>query len=129
MRRMRPKMPTTARRAFSNREFPAVRVLIAIAAVAAIAPLPLFAQAGPASGNPAPRDPADPAAQVAAAEYQSPFAGYRQFADRGVGPWRELNEEVARIGGWKAYAREVFEANEAAKRAAPPPSAKGAGKR
>jgi hypothetical protein len=106
-----------------------LRVLIAIAAIAAIAPLPLFAQAEPATGNPAPRDPADPAAQVAALGYQSPFAGYRRFADRGAGPWRALNDEVARIGGWKAYAREVFEANEAAKGVAPPPSAKGTDKR
>jgi hypothetical protein len=104
-----------------------LRVLIAIAAFAAIAPLALFAQAGPASGNPAPRDPADPAAQIAASAYQSPFAGYRPFADRGVGPWRELNDEVARVGGWRAYAREVFEANEAAKGAAPPASERDAG--
>jgi hypothetical protein len=116
---MRPTMPATIHRAISDREFPALRVLIAIAA---IAPLTLFAQAGPA-----PRDPADPAAQVAASEYQSPFAGYRPFADRGVGPWRELNDEVARIGGWRAYAREVFEANEAAKGAASPAFEKDAG--
>lgn len=69
------------------------------------------------SGNGAARNPADPRAETAPLPYQSPFAGYRPFAGGAVGPWKDVNDEVARIGGWKAYAREAYEAS---KQAAPP---------
>ena len=39
--------------------------------------------------------------------YRSAFEGYRAFADEPVRPWRETNDTVGRIGGWKAYAREL----------------------
>lgn len=39
--------------------------------------------------------------------YRSAFEGYRAFADEPVRPWRETNDTVGRIGGWKAYAREA----------------------
>lgn len=80
----------------------------------------LLALAQPAhaqpSGEGAARNPADPGAQTPSLHYKSPFAGYRPFAGGAVGPWRDANDEVARIGGWKAYAREAYEA---AKQAAP----------
>lgn len=56
------------------------------------------------------RNPADPAAATTPAAYVSPFASYRPFAHDGPAKWRGVNDEVGRIGGWKAYAREVFEA-------------------
>lgn len=58
--------------------------------------------------------PADPRAQVPSLRYSSPFAGYRPFAAGAVGPWKGVNDEVARIGGWKAYAREAYEASKGA---------------
>ena len=39
--------------------------------------------------------------------YRSAFEGYRGFADEPVRSWRETNDTVGRIGGWKAYAREA----------------------
>ncbi|MDZ5455743.1 MULTISPECIES: hypothetical protein [Azohydromonas] len=39
--------------------------------------------------------------------YRSTFEGYRAFTDEPVRPWRETNDTVGRIGGWKAYAREI----------------------
>lgn len=39
--------------------------------------------------------------------YRSAFEGYRPFADEPVRSWRETNDTVGRIGGWKAYAREA----------------------
>jgi hypothetical protein len=39
--------------------------------------------------------------------YRSAFEGYRAFTDEPVRPWRETNDTVGRIGGWKAYAREI----------------------
>ena len=52
-------------------------------------------------------DPADPGASVPAAAYRSPFASYRALGDEAVGDWRAANDEVGRIGGWRAYAREA----------------------
>ena len=39
--------------------------------------------------------------------YRSAFEGYRPFADEPVSAWRDTNDTVGRIGGWKAYAREA----------------------
>ena len=41
-----------------------------------------------------------------ATPYQSAFEGYRAFREQPVGPWRQANDLVGRIGGWQAYARE-----------------------
>ena len=38
--------------------------------------------------------------------YRSVFDGYRPFSDQPVVSWREANDLVGRIGGWRAYARE-----------------------
>jgi hypothetical protein len=39
--------------------------------------------------------------------YRSAFDGYRGFTDEKSVPWREANETVGRIGGWRAYAKEA----------------------
>ena len=46
------------------------------------------------------------AAEGAGLAYRSAFDGYRGFTDQPVGSWRKANDDVGRIGGWKAYARE-----------------------
>ena len=38
--------------------------------------------------------------------YRSAFDGYSGHADIPVRPWREVNDQVGRIGGWRVYARE-----------------------
>ena len=91
---------------------------IVLAAVAACLSASAFAQEP--SGAPV-RDPADPGSVVAPVVYSSPFSGYRRYADGEVGPWRAVNDEVGRIGGWKVYARESYEAAEAEKRQAADP--------
>ena len=54
-----------------------------------------------------PATPAAPAAVAGAGSaYRSAFDGYRGFTDQPVGSWRKANDDVGRIGGWKAYARE-----------------------
>ena len=53
-----------------------------------------------ATGATAASAPASPLA------YRSAFDGYKRMADQPVQPWRESNDTVGRIGGWKAYARE-----------------------
>lgn len=53
-----------------------------------------------------------PAAQSPAADsakssiYRSAWSGYRPFADEKVISWKDANDEVRRIGGWRAYLRE-----------------------
>ena len=37
----------------------------------------------------------------------SPWASYRPWRDEAVGDWRQANAQVARIGGWRVYARET----------------------
>jgi hypothetical protein len=57
----------------------------------------------------APRpDPLDHRADVPPATYRSALAGYRSTASSAAGAvgWRQANDEVARIGGWRVYARE-----------------------
>jgi hypothetical protein len=61
-----------------------------------------------------------PVAAPATATYRSAFEDYRPFADETATPWRETNDTVGRIGGWKAYARQAREAA-----AAPAPAASG----
>jgi hypothetical protein len=43
--------------------------------------------------------PADPQAKVPAPAYDSAFAGYQPLRDDALVPWREVNDEVARVGG------------------------------
>lgn len=59
-----------------------------------------------AQGAPRPH-PADAAAPVPRAEHRSALSGYRRHAEAEPKSWREANDAVARIGGWRAYAREA----------------------
>lgn len=39
--------------------------------------------------------------------YVSPLRAYKAYADQPVESWREANDRVGRIGGWRAYAKEI----------------------
>lgn len=52
-------------------------------------------------------DPLDPKAQVPALRYESSFEQFRRAGDDKPLAWREANDAVARIGGWRVYAREA----------------------
>ena len=52
-------------------------------------------------------DPLDASVAVPAVTYESAFSRYRRAGDNKAIPWRESNETAARIGGWRAYAREA----------------------
>lgn len=54
-------------------------------------------------------DPLDAKASVPALVYQSSLLSYRPYTEQSVGSWRQANETVNRIGGWRAYAREARE--------------------
>ena len=74
------------------------------AALLAVLAVPFSVGAEP--GHRARPDPADPTAAVPSATYSS-LARYRRHAEQPVRSWREANETVNRIGGWRAYAREA----------------------
>lgn len=72
---------------------------------AALAVISGAAPANPAS--PTRADPLDAGASTPAVQYRSPLADYRRHAEQPLGSWRQANETVTRIGGWRAYAREA----------------------
>lgn len=67
--------------------------------------------AGPSgAAGPAPAarpDPLDAKASVPGLTYSSPFSRFRALDDDKPVSWREANDAVARIGGWRVYAREA----------------------
>ena len=52
-------------------------------------------------------DPLDPKASVPALSYESSFSQYRRLVDEKPVSWRDANDTVTRIGGWRVYAREA----------------------
>jgi hypothetical protein len=40
-------------------------------------------------------------------QYTSALATYQGYTDQAVQSWREANDRVGRIGGWRAYAKEA----------------------
>ena len=75
-------------------------------------------------------DPLDAKANVPALSYRSPFSRYRGLSDDKPVSWREANDAVARIGGWRVYAREAQlpEATPSGTDAPTSPKPNGAGK-
>ena len=52
-------------------------------------------------------DPLDPKASIPPLVHGSAFLQYRSLADAPVGSWRDANDTVTRIGGWRVYARDA----------------------
>ena len=78
--------------------------------------------------TPAPKgaDPVNPVAVAPPVTYRPVFEGYQPYADQAVGNWRDANDTVGRIGGWREYAREVAAPGEAPSGAPPTAGAAGA---
>lgn len=51
-------------------------------------------------------EPADPKAPVAPVTYKSAFEGYRSLEEPKPTPWRDANDEAARVGGHIGILRE-----------------------
>ena len=58
-------------------------------------------------------DPADANVAIPAADYRSPFADYRPLGEDNTTAWKDANDTVGKIGGWRAYAREAADAMKA----------------
>lgn len=66
--------------------------------------LGMAAHAQPAA-PPAPLPAAPPTPQPLA--FQSAFQGYQRYTDDKIVDWKAANDTTARIGGWRAYAKEA----------------------
>ncbi len=53
------------------------------------------------------KSPETKAASVAGLTYSSALENYQPYSAQQVQPWRESNDIVGRIGGWRAYAKEI----------------------
>jgi hypothetical protein len=62
--------------------------------------------AQPTATTPRP-DPLDPKTNVPALRYESSLESYRRLSDQKPVSWREANDTVARMGGWRVYLREA----------------------
>jgi hypothetical protein len=78
----------------------------AVLLAAALFALLTAAQAQP-SAKAARPDPLDPKASVTTLRYESSFARYRLLGEEKPVSWRDANDTVTRIGGWRVYAREA----------------------
>ncbi len=81
-----------------SRHLPSCRALLpwTLALFAATA----FAQAPPDIDAPRPSLPTK-------LQYSSAIGAYQTYADQQVQSWREANDRVGQIGGWRAYAKEI----------------------
>lgn len=53
-------------------------------------------------------------------KYRSVFNQYQAYSEQPVAPWRETNDAVEKIGGWRVYAREARQPDAADKATATP---------
>jgi len=62
-----------------------------------------------AQAPPVQPDPSDPNAAVAPTKYRSAFDGFRNHSAVNVESWKDANENVGRIGGWREYLKEAHQ--------------------
>ena len=72
----------------------------------AVALAAIAAAAGAQTAAPAAADP-QVANRAADSGYRSSFDGYQRFTQEQVGSWKDANDNVGRIGGWREYAKEA----------------------
>lgn len=58
--------------------------------------------------------------QATAPAWRSAFESYQPFSDQKTMPWRQANDTVQGVGGWRAYAREAAQPASAAASGAKP---------
>ena len=78
----------------------AMAALGTLPATAQVDTTPLTTRAAPSSSSQLPN---------AALSYRSAFEGYLTFRDEKPLPWKDTNNTVEQIGGWRAYAKEAPE--------------------
>lgn len=51
--------------------------------------------------------PTNAASVASTFQFHSVFTQYQKFKEQPVLPWREANDDVGKIGGWRFYAKEA----------------------
>lgn len=51
--------------------------------------------------------PAAAANQPAPPVFRSAFEGYQPYTEQKMAPWKQANDNVGQIGGWREYAKEA----------------------
>jgi hypothetical protein len=90
-----------------------------IAGFGACVALPAHTAPAAAPAREAVADPLDAKAAVPPVRHRSALRGYRSAHEVPATPWREANDTVGRVGGWRAYAREAAAPDGAASAAGP----------
>lgn len=90
---------------------------IGIASVCAVLVLstlsPAYAKHEHEENVPETTDPGSTAPRLSVPEYRSPLSAYQPFEDADSQDWKEANDRVGEIGGWRVYSREPFESDDA----------------
>lgn len=60
-----------------------------------------------AAQTPAPASPVPDAAPASTLIYRSAFEDYKPYTDDKMTSWKAANDDVARIGGWREYAKQA----------------------
>ena len=81
------------------------RILLAVLSSATL----LVGHASAQTNKPAPPDSAAPTVAASSTPFKSAFEGYQAYSDDKMTNWRAANDEVARIGGWREYAKQAQE--------------------
>lgn len=74
------------------------------ASAAILAGAPALAQN---NDRPPPRSPLDAKADVPSLRYRSPFTAYQSITNEKPRSWKEVNDNVERVGGWREYLKEA----------------------
>ena len=94
-------------------QLPSIKVLL---------PWTLALFAGLAFAQPPTDTEAPKPAPLTTLQYSSPIGAYQAYADQPVQSWREANDRVGQIGGWRAYAKEIKTGEPASAKDVPPGS-------
>ena len=94
-------------RFFSARRLAAFSVCVTSAVSAQVVVAPAVAPARTPIAAPA--EMAPPSQTAPPSAYRSAFEGYQRYSDEKITPWKESNDTVGKIGGWRAYAKEAQE--------------------
>jgi hypothetical protein len=61
-----------------------------------------------------------PTGKTATLRYESVFARYKSHSEEKATPWRDANDTVTQIGGWRVYAKEAQQSDPASSSNAAP---------
>lgn len=67
----------------------------------------LLASAASAQTPAAPSAAPVPQTAAAPGQYRSALENYQPYRENKTVPWKEANDKVGKIGGWRVYAKEV----------------------